>query len=394
MSKISVMEGSFAVANAVRQAQPGVVSEYPISPQTHIVEEISKFFANGDMKGRLIRVDSEFSAASVVYGSSATGVRSYTASSSQGLLLMCEVIYAMAGTRLPIVLTGVNRTVSAPITIKSDFQDTMALRDTGAIQLYVENNQEAYATHLQAFKLAEDHDVLLPVIVCMDGWTLTHSFEPIRIEDQEKVDEFLPPFKPYYRLDPKNPLTYGSISDDSTPEYRYMMHFAQLDRARGKIEKIAREYQKMFGDYYGGLLDTYKTDDAEIIIVAMGSIVGTMRNAVDVMRENGEKIGLVKLRSYRPFPGDELYDAIKNAKIVCVVDKALSVGQGGPVASDLKAFCYNHKDAPPILGCIAGLGGRDVDINTTKEIVDCAKKALKTGKIPQTEYIQIKREYL
>ncbi len=394
MSNISVMEGSLAVAHAIRQANPKVVSAYPISPQTHIVEEISKFFADGKMKGELIRVDSEFSAASVVYGSSATGVRSYTASSSQGLLLMCEVIYAMAGTRLPVVLTAANRTVSAPITIKNDVQDSMALRDTGAIQLYVENNQEAYATHLQAFKLAEDHDILLPVIVCMDGWTLTHSYEPIRVEDQEKVDAFLPPFHPYYRLDPENPLTYGAISEDATPEFRYMLHFAQLDKAKAKIEKIAREYQSLFGDFFGGLIDTYKTEDAEIILVAMGSMVGTLRSAVDTLRLEGQKIGLVKLRSYRPFPGEEILEAVKNAGIACVLDKALSVGQGGPAGTDFKAYCCNKKDAPPILSCITGLGGRDVDISTVKEIIDAANKALATGEIPDTEYIQIKREYL
>ena len=394
MSVVSIMEGSLAVAHAVRQAQPGVVSEYPISPQTHIVEEISKFFAEGKMTGQLVRVDSEFSAASVIYGASATGVRAYTASSSQGLLLMCEVIYAMAGTRLPAVITGVNRTVSAPITIKSDTQDTMALRDTGAIQLYVESNQEAYATHLQAFKLAESRDVLLPVFVCMDGWTLTHSYEPIKLEDQEKVDAFLPKYDPLYCLDTVNPLTYGMGSEDSTAEYRYMMHFAQLDHARAKIKEIAQEYKAMFGDFFGDVIDKYRTEDAEIILVAMGSMVSTFRHAVDVMRARGKKIGLVKLRCYRPFPGDELLEAVKGVKIVCVVDKALSVGQGGQAASDFKAFCYNRKDAPPILGCIAGMGGRDVDFYTAELIVEAGRKALKTGDIPQTEYIQIKREYL
>ena len=236
------------------------------------------------------------------------------------------------------------------------------LRDTGAIQIYVENNQEAYATHLQAFKLAEDHEILLPVMVCMDGWTLTHSYEPICISEQEKVDAFLPPFKPYYRLDTQNPLTYGAISNDSTPEFRYMMHFAQLDMALGKIDQIAREYESIFGDYFGGVIDTYKSEDAEIILVAMGSMVGTIRNAVDVLREQGQKVGLVKLRAYRPFPGEALFNAVKNAKAVCVLDKALSVGQGGPAATDFRAYCCNKSDKPMILSCITGLGGRDVDM--------------------------------
>lgn len=393
-TNLRVMEGSLAIAHAVRQAQPGVISAYPISPQTHIVEELAKFYENGELDGEYVCVDSEFSSASFVYGASATGVRAYTASSSQGLLLMNEVLYAMAGTRLPVVLTGVNRTVSAPITIKNDMQDTMSLRDTGVIQLVAENNQEAYATHLQAFKLAEHHDIMLPVMVCVDGWTLTHSYEPIRIEAQEIVDAFLPKFQPIYRLDTKNPLTYGAISDDSTPEFRYMMHFAQLEHAIPLIDKIAEEYRDLFGDYFGGCIDTYRMEDAEIAIVAMGSMVSTLRAAIDVLREKGEKVGLVKIRAYRPFPGEQLYRAVQHAKIVCVLDKALSVGQGAPAGSDLKAYCCNKRGCPPILSCVAGLGGRDVNIRTAERILEIAKAALLSGDIPETEYIEIKREYL
>ncbi|MDR3565136.1 MAG: pyruvate ferredoxin oxidoreductase [Negativicutes bacterium] len=390
MGKISVMEGSLAVAHAIRACRPGVISAYPISPQTHIVEELAKFVADGELDAQYLRVDSEFSAASVVYGSSATGVRSYTASSSQGLLLMTEVMYAMAGTRLPVVMTGVNRTVSAPVTIQVDHQDTMALRDSGVIQLYVESAQEAYATHIQAFRLAEDHDVLLPVMVCMDGWVLTHSYNPVKLADQELVDRFLPPFKPVYRLDPKNPLTYGAIANDEVSEFRLMQHQA-MDRAKGKINQIAKEYETLFGDYFGGVIETYRTDDAETILVALGSVIGTIKDTVDDLRAAGEKVGVVKLRAYRPFPGEELLAAVKDAKRVIVIDKSLSVGQSGPVGTDTKNYFYNRQ-APPVFNILAGMGGREVNKEVIAAIV--RKVVAAKGDIPMLDLFDAKQEYL
>ncbi|MBS4023179.1 MAG: pyruvate ferredoxin oxidoreductase [Dethiobacter sp.] len=392
MHEKKVMEGSVAVAHAIKSAKAQVIAAYPISPQTHIIEEIAKMIADNTCKSTFIRVDSEFSAASVVYGASATGVRSYTASSSQGLLLMSEVLYAMAGTRLPVVITGVNRTVSAPITIQPDLQDSMALRDSGIIQLYVESIQEAYATHIQAFKLAEDHDVLLPVMVCMDGWILTHLYEPVKLEEQELIDKFLPSYKPKYMLDSKAPLTYGSYADDEVSEFRFMMHFAQ-EKAKEKINSIAREYENVFGDYFGGIIDHYFCDDAEIVIVAMGSVIGTLKEAIHEIRKSGTKIGLLKVRSYRPFPGEEILDVVKDAKIVAVIDKSLSVGQGGQLASDLKAAFYNKK-APYVLSCIAGMGGREIAMKGINKIIEKCKLALENDSVPFTEYIDLKEEYL
>ncbi|KJS19557.1 MAG: pyruvate ferredoxin oxidoreductase [Clostridiaceae bacterium BRH_c20a] len=393
MSRTAVMEGSFAVAEAVKACRPEVIAAYPISPQTHIIEELSKYVADNELSSKYVRADSEFSAASIVYGSSGTGARSYTASSSQGLLLMTEVLYAMAGTRLPVVLTGVNRTVSAPITIQPDHQDTMALRDTGVIQIYVENIQEAYATHIQAFKLAEDHDILLPVMVCMDGWILTHTFEPVKIEEQELVDKFLPPFVPKYRLDPKNPLTYGSYGDDEVPEFRYMMHFA-MEKAKTKIQLIAEEYKEIFGDYFGGLTEAYKCEDAEIILVAMGSVIGTIKETIDQLRSEGKKVGVLKVRTYRPFPAEEIFEIVKNAKIVAVIDKSISVGQGGQLATDIKAALINKKTPPLVYSCIAGMGGREVNINTVKYIINKSENSLITNQVPDIDYIEIKRQYL
>ena len=243
--QVSVMEGSMAIAQAVKACRPAVITAYPITPQTHIVEFLAQMSANGELEAEYIRADSEFSAASICAGASATGVRSYTASSSQGLMLMTEVIYYLAGTRLPVVFTGANRQITAPIGLQPDHQDTLSLRDAGIIELYVENVQEAYDTHVQAFKIAEDHDVLLPVIVCVDGFILTHVFEPVRIFDQAAVDAFLPPYEPLHYLTPEKPMVFGSISDDAnTSEFRYMTQQAIL-RAKEKIEAAGGKFEEI-----------------------------------------------------------------------------------------------------------------------------------------------------
>ena len=279
---IKVMEGSMAVAHAVKACKTDVIAAYPISPQTHIVEYLSEFSADGILPGKYINVDSEFSAASFVYGSEAMGARSYTASSSQGLLLMTEVLYNIAGCRLPVVMTGVNRTISPPISIQPDHQDTMTLRDTGFIHLHVESIQEAYDAHIQAFKIAENHNVLLPVLVCMDGWILTHAYEPVTIFDAEKVYEFIGgPINPYQKMDPKdeNPINYGCYADeDKLMEFKYLIMEAHRNALK-VIDDVALQYRKVFGHYAGGVVDTYQTEDAEIILVAMGSVVGTIRCA-------------------------------------------------------------------------------------------------------------------
>ncbi|HHW04066.1 MAG TPA: pyruvate ferredoxin oxidoreductase [Thermoanaerobacterales bacterium] len=392
MSKKAVIEGSMAVAEAVKACRPKVISAYPISPQTHIVEDLAKMIADKELDSTMVRVDSEFSAASVICGASATGVRAYTASSSQGLLLMTEVLFNTAGMRLPIVITGVNRTISAPITIQPDHQDTMTLRDAGLIQLYVENSQEAYATHIQAFKIAEDREILLPVMVCMDGWILTHSFEPVEIYDQELVDKFLPEYDPLYCLDPEKPITYGSYADNEVMEFRYMMQEA-MERAKDKIQDVALEYKELFGEYYGGLIEEYRTEGADVIVVAMGSVLGTIKDAVDEMRENGQKVGAIKVRSYRPFPAEELYNAVKDASIIAVLDKSLSIGQGGPLATDTKAAFYNKK-APKVASFMAGLGGREVTKETIKNIVYKCKKALELNIVADMEFVDLRREII
>lgn len=379
MSIVKVLEGSEAVALAVKACRPQVISAFPISPQTHIVEGLARFLADGDLDAEYVRVDSEFSAASVISGASATGSRSYTASSSQGLLLMSEVLYASCGLRLPFVMTGVNRTVSAPISIQVDQQDTMSLRDCGMIQLFVESSQEAYDTHIAAFKIAEDPKILLPVMVCMDGWVLTHSYERISLAEQEEVDRFLPPFQPVDFLDVKNPKTWGSIGEeDMLMELRYSVQ-QTMQYAKGRIKEIFAEWAEISGRDYGGLVESYRTEDAEVILLAMGSMAGTIKETVDNLRSQGERVGLVRIRSFRPFPYEEIWQAVKGAKAVAVLDANLSLGSEGAIGMDLKAKLYGIPDAPQVVSVIAGLGGRDVDEARIKEIVNRVKEVRESG---------------
>lgn len=364
------IEGSKAVAEAVAVCKPNVISAYPITPQTHIVEELASMVADGRVKAEFVNVESEFSAASVVLGASATGSRSYTATTSQGLLLMTEVLFNISGLRLPVVLTCANRAVSAPINIWNDQQDSLSLRDCGWIQIYAEDNQEAHDLHIQAYKIAENKDVLLPVMVCMDGYVLTHSYEPVELISQDEADKFLPPYKPEYYLTPENPLTFGAmVGPDEYMETRYMMYEA-MKNAGQVIEDVANEFNNQFGRFYGGLIDTYKIEDAEIVVVSLGSVLGTIKEAVDKSRKEGKKIGVLKIRTFRPFPKKEVYDALKEASKVFVIEKAVSIGLGGIVANEVRASFYGQGKTPKICGAICGLGGRDITVDTILNIIN------------------------
>ncbi len=387
-----------AVAKAVKACRPAVISAYPITPQTHIIEMLAQMVAQGELEAEYVRADSEFSAASVVAGASATGVRTYTASASQGLLLMTEVLYYLAGARLPVVLTGTNRQVSVPLGLQPDHRDTMSFRDSGVIQLYVENVQEAYDTHLQAFKIAEDHGVLLPTMVCMDGFVLTHVVEPVRILDQVDVDGYLPPYEPVHYLTPERPSVFGSYTDDAnTLEFYYLLQQAVLG-AKAKVELAARDFRAAFGRSHGGLIDSYGAEDAEVVVIAMGSTVGTLREAVDVLRREGAKVGLIKVRCFRPFPAEEVRQAASGADAVAVVDRAMSFGFQGVLATDVKAALYDAPAAnrPVVMGTMAGFGGREVTIDTVREIVKVARQAL-DGHLPapdDSNFIGLKPELL
>jgi pyruvate ferredoxin oxidoreductase alpha subunit len=394
MKKADIFEGSMAVALAVKACKPGVISAYPISPQTHIVEALAKMVADGELNSQYVLSDSEFSAASIVYGASAAGVRSYTASSSQGLLLMTEVIYNAAGTRLPMVLTGVNRAISAPISIQVDHQDTLSLRDSGLIQFYVESAQEAYDMHIQAFRIAEDPDILLPVMICMDGWVLTHSYEPVALIDQEAIDAFLPPYCPLHYLDPENPLTFGSYAeDDVLMELKYMIQGA-MDRAKEKIAEISADFHRITGHRGAGLIEAYGTEKADIILVGMGSLVGTMKEAVDTMRANGISVGLIKLSCHRPFPGEAILESCQNAQAVAVLDRGVSMGSEGPLSLDVKAALSNL-EKPQIFSFITGLAGREITTETIRNITAQTMEATKSHQIVRgSQWVDLNRSIL
>jgi len=386
MSYVKVVEGSEAVAFAVKACRPQVISAYPISPQTHIVERLAQMRADGELDAEYVRVESEFSAASVISGGSAAGSRSYTASSSQGLLLMTEVLYASVGLRLPFVITGVNRAISAPISIQVDYQDTMSLRDSGVIQIYVESSQEAYDAHIASFKIAEDPGILLPVMVCMDGWILTHSYERVSFMEQAEVDRFLPPFNPLNFLDEKNPKTWGSYAEDNVlMEFKYSVQKAMLYGKR-RIKEIFSELSKITGRDHGGLIEAYRTEGAEVILVALGSMAGTIKDAVDRLRSEGKPVGLVKIRCYRPFPHEDIWEAIKGSRVVAVMEADFSMGSEGAVGMDLKAKVCGRPGAPLVLDFITGLGGREVNQQTVEEVVAEAHKAVNKELPPAESY--------
>ena len=369
-----MLEGSQGIAEAVALCRPQVIAAYPITPQTHIPQELADMVANGKLKAQWVNVESEHSAASVVLGASATGVRVFTASSSQGILLMSEVLFNIAGMRLPVVLVCVNRAVSAPLNIWNDQQDSISQRDTGVIQLYAEDNQEATDLVYQAYRIAEDHRVLLPVMVCLDGYVLSHAWETIDIPSQEQVDSFLPPFKPLYKLDPENPLSFGMYMEpDKYMETRYMIQHT-MEQSIGILQEVAHDFERTFGRPAAEIIDEYQTQDATTVLVGMGSMVSLFKEVVDQLRSQGQKVGVLKIVCYRPFPKEQLYQALKDAKHIVVIEKATSLGFGGAVAGELRSVFYGRPHQPAISGFIAGLGGRDITGETVKTALEKAHR--------------------
>ena len=351
------LEGSLAIAQAVARCRPEVISAYPISPQTHIVEALSDMVRTGELAPcEYLLVESEFGAMSAAIGASAAGARAYTATSSQGLLYMAEALYNASGLGLPIVMTLANRAIGAPINIWNDHSDAMSQRDSGWIQLYAESNQAAIDLHVQAFKLAEE--LSLPVMVCMDGFVLTHAVEPLEVPSQEEVDAFLPGYEPRQVLDPDEPVTIGAmVGPEAFTEVRYLAHAKQM-QALDLIPEIAAEFASSFGRPTGGLLRRYRTEGAETIVVALGSVLGTIEDVVDELRDQGVKIGALGITCFRPFPLDEIREALADADRVIVVERAFAVGVGGIVGQNVRLALAG---VPPVVyDVVAGLGGRAV----------------------------------
>ncbi|MEM1671607.1 MAG: transketolase C-terminal domain-containing protein [Archaeoglobaceae archaeon] len=362
-----VVRGFYSVAHAVKLCKPNVICAYPITPQTEIVVNLAEMYANGELQNcRYITAESEFAAASILLGASATGARTFTATCSQGLILMSEVLYNAAGLRLPIVIVNTNRAVSAPLSIWNDLQDSMALRDAGIIQLYVENNQEAHDVIPQAYKIAEDERILLPFMVCMDGFKLTHAYEPVDLLDQELVDSFLPPYKPKAYMTTKRPLAFGCYAPPHIyMEFRVAMQNA-MERAKTIMENVFREWAEISGRDWGGHLEVVNPD-AKAFVVAVGSVVGLLRKVVEDLQKEGLKVGLIKLRTFRPFPTEELRKALSGAEKIIVIDRSVSLGYEGNLSIELKSALYGM--SAEIVSMIIGLGGRDIPKDFLEKLV-------------------------
>ncbi|HSR09853.1 MAG TPA: transketolase C-terminal domain-containing protein [Thermodesulfobacteriota bacterium] len=360
------LNGDEAVACAVKLCRPHVIAVYPITPQTIVVERLSEFVANNHMKCEFIHVESEHSAMCAAMGASLVGARAFTATSSQGLAYMHEMLHYVSGSRFPIVMMNANRTLAAPWNIFGDQRDSLSQRDTGWIQVYVENGQEALDMIIQAYAIAEDDRVYTPVMVNLDGFVNTHTFELVSIPSQEEVDEFLPPFRSKNAIDFAHPRSFCmTASTEWNMEFRFQQHEA-IHRSRQVIPEVDERYGAKFGRSYGGMVEEISCGDADVVLVAMGSVVGTSRIVVEQMRKKGLKVGVVKLRFYRPFPASYFKSLARRVKAVGVIDRDISFGYEGAVASDVKAALVNSGTPPPVINFIAGIAGRDI----TKEHIE------------------------
>jgi pyruvate/2-oxoacid:ferredoxin oxidoreductase alpha subunit len=362
-----MMTGNTAVTYGVALSRPEVIAAYPITPQTTIIEELSEMCADGRCKAKFIRVESEHSALACVSAASVAGARVFTASSSQGLAYMHEMIHWAAGSRLPVVMVNANRTLGSPWNIWCDHSDSLSQRDTGWLQIYCESAQEALDTVIQAYRIAET--VLLPVMVLLDGFVLTHTSEPVNVPEQAAVDGFLPPYEAEYKLDTEDPHCFNMIADPST--FVLLKHNAQkaMEEAREVVAQVDSEFKAQFGRGYG-VIDQVGCGDADVVLVTMGTAAGTAREVVEDYRRQGQKVGLCRLRMFRPFPSAELVKVLSRAKKIAVLDRDNSSGAGGIVAQELKAAFYGKSRKPKLFEFIAGIGGRDITPGLITEIIE------------------------
>jgi len=370
MAKRVGMEVSVAIGEVVKQANADVVAAYPITPQTHVVEHLAELVANGELDAQYIPVESEHSAMSACLGSAAVGARTFTATAGQGLELMHEVLYVASSMRLPVVMTVVNRALSAPLSVWSDHSDAMAVRDTGWIQIFVENGQETVDNVLCAFRIAEDRKVLLPVMVHLDGFHLSHMIEPILLPEQGKVDKFLPKNDYPLPLDPAKPVSMGDFGPPIIYSEAKWAQEVNLRAAKEVILQCWDEFGKRFQRYYHPV-ECYHSEDAEVLILTMGSFSETASIAIDKLRKQGRNVGQLRLRLWRPFPFDEIRQAVKNAKTLIILDRALSFGgPGGPVCSEIRSALYDEENKPKVVSFVGGLGGRDITVEGFEEIIN------------------------
>jgi pyruvate ferredoxin oxidoreductase alpha subunit len=379
-----VITGDHAVAIGAKLSRVEVVPAFPITPQTLIIEHIADFVNDGEMDAKFLTMESEHSVMSAAAAAEAAGARVFTATSSQGLAFMHEMVYATAPLRLPVVMANANRTLGGPPGIWCEYNDSMGVRDSGWLQVYVEDNQEALDMIIQAYRIAEDERVLLPVMPCLDGFVLTHTVEPVEIPEQQDVDSFLPPYEPDVILDPARPAMIGTFMPAE-----YIMELRRqtagaVESAKKVIQEVNDEFATRFGRDYGGLIDTYQMDDAEVALVTMGTVTSTSRQVVDELRQEGKKVGLIKLRFFRPFPSEELKNALKDTAAVGVVDRSLSFIGGGQAFNEVRSALYGLNI--PIINHLAGLGGRDVTEMQIKNMFELTLSAAKGEKVKSVNW--------
>ena len=371
------LEGSFAVAEAVRMANADVIAAYPITPQTHIVERLAEMIADGELDAEFICVESEHSAMSACVGASAAGARVFTCSAGQGLELMHEVLYIPSSMRLPVVAVAANRALSAPLSIWCDHSDAMSIRDIGWIQMFAENNQQAFDLTVCAFRVAES--VLFPAMVHIDGFFLSHVIEDIELPDDDAVRDFIPDYEHPFVLDPDKPVSMGCFAPPFIYAETKKAQEVAFEHTKSELMSVWDDFGRTFGRHYSPV-EPYKMEDARIALLTMGSYSETAMLAVDEMQEEGVDVGLLRLRLWRPFPFAELRDAVKNVELVVVLDRAVSFGMGGPVCSEVRAALYQMENKPHVIGFIGGLGGRDIPIAGFKYMVKRAQERVKEKK--------------
>lgn len=384
------MEGSFAVAEAARLADIDVVAAYPITPQTHIVERLAEMVANGELDASYVPVESEHSAMSACLGSSAVGARTFTATAGQGLELMHEVLYVAASLRLPIVMAVANRALSAPLSVWGDHSDVMAVRDCGWIQIFAENVQQAYDLIICAFRIGEDPSVLFPVMIHIDGFHLSHIIESLYPIEQDVVRKFLPNYNHPYALDPDKPLTLGAFGPPNIYTEAKKSQDVALRASKSKILQVWREFGGLTNRSYLPV-ESYKTEGADALLLTMGSFSENAMMAIDKMRDEGQKVGLVRLRLWRPFPFEEFRQAVKDTKLLIVLDRAISFGgPTGPVCSEIQSALYPVKKKPEVVSFVGGLGGRDVGAKTFEDLLKRGIQKAKEGRTGELEMIEVR----
>jgi pyruvate ferredoxin oxidoreductase alpha subunit len=392
MSKRLGLEASHAAAEAARMADVDVIAAYPITPQTHIPERLAEMVANGELNAAYIPVESEHSALSTCLGAAAIGARTFTATAGPGLEYMHNVLYVASAMRLPVVMTVANRALSAPLSIWGDHSDAMSVRDTGWIQVFCQNSQEAFDMTLWAFRVGEDLGILLPVMVHFDGFHLTHITEPVILPEQEEVDKFLPKFYYPFALNPDKPMTHGAFGPPDIYSEAKVAQEMVIRKSKAVVIQVFKEFGDIFGRYYHPV-EPYKTEGAKTLLLTMGSFSETAKNVIDTKKARGESVGLINLRLWRPFPFDELLQAVKDAEILIIFDRCISFGgPGGPVSSEIRSALYGEKERPEVASLVGGLGGRDMSEKDFEYVIERGREIAEKGSEELYETVGIRGE--